>query len=81
MAKAEKQAALPEVIEEVDALKYEKLLLQMNSLDLQKQLLQGQLNALGEQINAKYKITDKDQVDLQSRQIKRAATGEESAKS
>lgn len=81
MAKnTEKQAQLPEVIDEVDALKYEKLLLQMNSLDLQKQVLQGQLNTLGNEINAKYKITEKDQVDLQTRQIKRAAA-DEAAKS
>lgn len=71
-----KAPALADKIDEVDALQYEKLMLQINTLDLQKQLLQAQLQGLANSFNAKYTLTEKDQIDLNTRDIKRAVPTE-----
>lgn len=76
MAKEKAQAeapALPEQIDEIDALKYEKLQLQMNNLDLTKQLIQQQLQGLVGELNTKYKLGEQDTVDMQTRKITRKA--------
>lgn len=70
--KAEVQA-LPDVLEEVDVLKYEKLQLQLQNLELTKQVLQQQLQGVVEGLNAKYSLKPEDTVDMQSRKITRKA--------
>ncbi len=62
---------LPEKIEEVDALQYEKLALQLNNLALTKQLVEAQLQGLSASWNAKYSLSEKDSIDLQTRAITR----------
>lgn len=62
----------PEKIDEVDALNYEKLALQLNNLALTKQLIETQLQGLSASWNAKYSLTEKDSIDLQTRVITRA---------
>lgn len=71
--KLDKAEALPEQIDELDALKYEKLQLQMNNLDLTKQLIQSQLQAIVSELNSKYKLGEQDTVDMQTRKITRKA--------
>lgn len=72
MAKTTTEKKLPTHVDEVDALRYEKVMLQLQSLELQKQMLQAQSQGLLVEWNAKYSLSQEDQVDLQSREIKRA---------
>ena len=62
---------LPTHIEEVDALRYEKLALQLQNLDMQATMLKAQMQALVEGWNAQYTITKDDTIDLSTREIKR----------
>jgi hypothetical protein len=82
----EAKPALPTAIDEVDALKLEKLSLERDLLQTQMQLLDSQRtrlsemmktqtdrgNAIGAALREKYQIGDHDRVDVGARKIERA---------
>lgn len=61
----------PSEISEIDVLKLEKMQLQLNNIELSKQLLHASIEAFHKELNTKYELTSSDQVDFTTRKITR----------